>query len=44
MAFVTDKSELKPDLILFRRGDVEPQSKRGQATSCADREPHESRL
>lgn len=23
MAFVTDKSELKPGLVLFRRGDVE---------------------
>ena len=23
MAFVTDKAELKPGLILFRRGDVE---------------------
>ena len=22
MAFVTDKSELKPGLIIFRRGDV----------------------
>jgi hypothetical protein len=22
MAFVTDKSELKPGLVLFRRGDV----------------------
>jgi hypothetical protein len=23
MAFVTDKSELKPGLVLFRRGDVD---------------------
>jgi len=23
MAFVTDKTELKPGLILFRRGDVD---------------------
>ncbi len=25
MAFVTDKSELKPGLVLFRRGDVDHQ-------------------
>jgi hypothetical protein len=44
MAFVTDKEELKPGLILFRRGDVERpmwycRMKMPKATGRTDIEP-----